>query len=176
MKAPANPWLARATISMSRSGARPPAERGEREQQQRDDEHAALAEVVGGAAAEQQEAREGDRVRVDDPLQLGRGEVEAVWIDGSATLTMLRSRMTMNCATQQTASSHAERARPAQPREDAVRRLGSCARVHLHASPLARRSCDTQRPPVSHRPAHTLQPALAVRVYHGRAQASSDRW
>ena len=29
------------------------------------------------------------------------------WIDGSATLTMLRSRMTMNCATQQTASSHA---------------------------------------------------------------------
>src|SRR5262249_8615501 len=31
------------------------------------------------------------------------------WIEGSATLTMLRSRMTMNCATQQTTSSQRER-------------------------------------------------------------------
>src|SRR5437588_7862810 len=35
------------------------------------------------------------------------------WIDGSATLTMLRSRMTMNCATQQTPSSHGETSRRA---------------------------------------------------------------
>ena len=52
-------------------------QRGEPEQEQRQDEHAALPEVVGGATAEHQEARERDRVGVDDPLQFGRGEAEA---------------------------------------------------------------------------------------------------
>src|SRR6476660_4607547 len=34
------------------------------------------------------------------------------WIDGSATLTMLRSRMTMNCATQQTTRIQPRRVPP----------------------------------------------------------------
>ncbi len=52
-------------------------ERGEPEHEQRHHEHPALPEVVGGAPAEHQEARERDRVGVDDPLQFGRGEAEA---------------------------------------------------------------------------------------------------
>ena len=77
ISAPARPWSARATISISRFGASAAGQRGEPEQHQRSDERAALAEVVGGAAAEHQEAGEGDRVGVDDPLQVGRGEAEA---------------------------------------------------------------------------------------------------
>ena len=52
-------------------------QRRDREQDQRRRERPPLPEVVGGAAAEHQEARERDRVRVDDPLQVSRGEVQA---------------------------------------------------------------------------------------------------
>jgi hypothetical protein len=38
----------------------------------------------------------------------GEEKPRSDWIEGSATLTMLRSRITMNCATQQTASSQPE--------------------------------------------------------------------
>ena len=77
IRAPARPCTARAPIehlAVRRDAAR---QRGEPEQEQRRHEHPALAEVVGGAPAEHQEARERDRVRVDDPLQFGRGEAEA---------------------------------------------------------------------------------------------------
>ena len=42
------------------------------------EEHPPPAEQVGGAAAEQEEAGEGQRVRVDDPLQAGGREAEVV--------------------------------------------------------------------------------------------------
>jgi hypothetical protein len=51
--------------------------RGQREQAECRHEHTALAEAVGGPAAEHEEAGERDRVRVDHPLQVGRGEVQA---------------------------------------------------------------------------------------------------
>ncbi len=57
-------------------GRRAAGERGEPEQDQAGDERAALAEVVGRAPAEHQEAGERDRVCVDDPLQVRRGEAE----------------------------------------------------------------------------------------------------
>ena len=53
-------------------------QRGEREQDEPGHEDAAASEQVGGPAAEQQEAGEGDRVGVDDPLQVDLGEAEAV--------------------------------------------------------------------------------------------------
>ena len=43
------------------------------------------------------------------------------WIEGSATLTMLRSRMTMNCATQHTTRIHVER--------EPARNSGACGRA-----------------------------------------------
>ena len=59
------------------------------------------ADQVAGAAAEEQEAAEDQRVGVDDPLQVGLGDIfSSVWIDGSATFTIVASRMTMNCARQ----------------------------------------------------------------------------
>ena len=108
ISAPPRPCTARAPTSISWPGAAPPASEASPNSISASDEHPALPEVVGGAAAEHQEARERDRVGVDDPLQFRRGEPRLDWIEGSATLTMLRSRMTMNWATQQTASSHAE--------------------------------------------------------------------
>jgi hypothetical protein len=62
------------------SGARrePAGERGGGEQRHAGDEHLAAAEQVGGAAAEEQEAAEGQRVGVDDPLQVVLGEVQRV--------------------------------------------------------------------------------------------------
>ena len=78
MSAPAEALHARARrSSVSRSGARPPASEASANSSSASDEHPALAEVVGGAPAEHQEAGERDRVGVDDPLQLGRGEAEA---------------------------------------------------------------------------------------------------
>ena len=52
-------------------------ERGDREQDQGGHEHPPLPELVGGPAAQHQEAGERDRIRVDHPLQVGRGEVQA---------------------------------------------------------------------------------------------------
>ena len=56
---------------------------------------------VGRAAAEQQEAAEDERVGVDDPLQAASARsARPRSIVGSATFTIVASRMTMNCATQ----------------------------------------------------------------------------
>ena len=52
-------------------------QRGRGEEHQRRDEHSPLPKLIGGTPAQQEEPREGDRVRVDDPQQLCRGEVEA---------------------------------------------------------------------------------------------------
>ena len=52
-----------------------------REHREADQEDAASAEEVGGPTAQKQEAGEGQRVRVDDPLQARRAEVQ-VPLDG----------------------------------------------------------------------------------------------
>ena len=62
------------------------------------------------ASAEQQEAAEHQRVGVDDPLQAAREKSRSVWIDGSATLTIVASSTTMNCA-KQTTTRATQRAR-----------------------------------------------------------------
>ena len=51
-------------------------QRRQPEQDQRGHEHTPLSEPVRGAATEHQEPRERDRVGVDHPLEIGRGEVE----------------------------------------------------------------------------------------------------
>ena len=59
------------------------------------------------------------------------------WIDGSATLTMLRSRMTMNCATQQTARSQRVLlgSRPVDGAGSPVPGLGGASMLTLSRSP-----------------------------------------
>ena len=52
-------------------------ERGGREDDEADEEDPLAAEDVRGAPAEEEEAAERDRVRGDDPLQPGLGEVQA---------------------------------------------------------------------------------------------------
>ena len=75
-------------------------ERRAREDYEPDQEDPLPAEQVAGAAAEQQKAAEHEGVGVDDPLQVALGQVEVLWIDGSATFTIVASRTTMNCARQ----------------------------------------------------------------------------
>ena len=76
--APPKPWSARAPISSAARVGQRAGERGEHEQRRPGEEHAPATEQVGGPPAEHQEAREGDRVGVDDPLQAGGREVETV--------------------------------------------------------------------------------------------------
>ena len=77
ISAPAKPCAPRATISVAWSGARPPASDAAANRTSASDERPPLAELVRRAAAEHQESGERDRVRVDDPLQVVRGEAEA---------------------------------------------------------------------------------------------------
>ena len=76
MTAPPSPWTARAAISTRLAVGEAAGQRGEREQEQARDEHPPAPEQVSRAAAEEQEAGEGDRIGVDDPLQVDLGEVE----------------------------------------------------------------------------------------------------
>ena len=70
------PWM-RASADQRGLGPREPAEeRADRERDQADHEDAAAAEQVRGPAAKQQEAAEDERVRGDDPLQVGLREAE----------------------------------------------------------------------------------------------------
>ena len=57
-------------------GRQAAGQRGEREQQHPGHEDAPAPEQVGRAAAQQQEAREGQRVGVDHPLQVDGGEAQ----------------------------------------------------------------------------------------------------
>jgi hypothetical protein len=59
IRAPAKPCAARAPISSPRS------------------DHPPLPEVICRAPSEQQKAGEGNRIRVDHPLQIGRREAKA---------------------------------------------------------------------------------------------------
>ena len=61
-----------------RARREPVQERGDREDHDADEEDPLAADEVAGAPAEQQEAAEDERVRVDDPLQVGVRHVEVV--------------------------------------------------------------------------------------------------
>jgi len=80
-------------------------QRGEREQQQRCDEHAPLPEWSAARPPSSRKPAKVIEYASTTHCRSGEEKPRLDWIEGSATLTMLRSRMTMNCATQQTASS-----------------------------------------------------------------------
>ena len=85
------------------AGARrePVEQRGDGEDDEADEEDLLAPSEVARAPAEQEEAAEHQRVRVDDPLQVGLAEIpRSFWMDGSATFTIVASRITMNCAMQ----------------------------------------------------------------------------
>ena len=75
-------------------------ERRAREDYEPDQEDSLPAKQVAGAAAEQQKAAEHEGIGVDDPLQVAPERWRSLWIDGSATFTIVASSTTMNCATQ----------------------------------------------------------------------------
>ena len=77
MPAPPRPWTARATMSCVGSVAKAASGRGEREDRDADDEDGAAAEAVAERDREEDEAREDQRVRVDEPLQLFDGGAAA---------------------------------------------------------------------------------------------------
>jgi hypothetical protein len=71
--------LGRTRADQHRGGAREPIdERGGGEERDAGEEQAAAPEQVREASAQEQEAAEGQRVGVDDPLQVGRAEPQAV--------------------------------------------------------------------------------------------------
>ena len=70
-----SPWTPRATISHASDWGQAGA-RGDREHGQPEHENPPAPEQVRRPAAEQQEAAEGQGVGVDDPLQVGLGEVQ----------------------------------------------------------------------------------------------------
>ena len=61
-----------------RRGGEPAGERTRGEQQDPRDEHPAPAEEITSAAAQQQQTAEGERVAVDDPLQVGGIEAQGM--------------------------------------------------------------------------------------------------
>ena len=77
INAAARPCTARAPTSTPWVGATPPISEVIPNSDQRRYERAALPEEIGRATAKHQEAGERDRIRVDDPLQVRRGEAEA---------------------------------------------------------------------------------------------------
>src|SRR5437763_2275642 len=108
MNAQLKPWTARAKTSISWVCAAPPASdaspnrisaetkilRCPRRSAARPPSIRKLANVIAYASTTHCRSAE-EKLRLD-------------WIDGSATLTMLRSRITMNCETQQTTRIHVE--------------------------------------------------------------------
>ena len=84
------------TSSRSRS-----EHRGCCEEDDAGEKHALAAEEIAGTTTEEEEAAEDERVGVHDPLQPSLELMSsAILIDGSATLVIVASRITMNCARQ----------------------------------------------------------------------------
>ena len=66
---------------LARARREPVQERRRREDDEADEEEPLAAEKVAGATAEQEEAAEHERVRIDDPLEVGLAQAE-VLLDG----------------------------------------------------------------------------------------------
>jgi hypothetical protein len=104
ISAPPRPWIPRATISTRLVGARPPS--------------SDASEKMISAATNVRRWPYTSPTRpasinmppntiayaLTTQLRSAEEKFSPTWIDGSATLTIPRSRITMNCATQQTAS------------------------------------------------------------------------
>ena len=75
--APPAPWTARAASSAADEVARPPASDASVKMSKAGHEGLAPAEYVAGPAAQEQQAAEGQSVRVEDPGQAGRRQVQA---------------------------------------------------------------------------------------------------
>ena len=107
INAPARPCTARAATSTIWSGAAPPASEAS---PNRIKPATSVRRCPKWSATRPPSIRKPANVIAyasTTHCRSGEEKPRSDWIDGSATLTMLRSRMTMNCATQQTASSSA---------------------------------------------------------------------
>src|SRR4051812_39110405 len=103
ISAPAKPWRARAATSVTWSGAMPPASDAS---PNRSSEAANVRRWPKKSAARPPSMRNPANViayAFTTHCRSSEEKPRSDWIDGSATLTMLRSRMTMNWAAQQTA-------------------------------------------------------------------------
>jgi hypothetical protein len=144
-------------------GCQATGQRREREHEQRQDEYAALPEVIGRSAAEHQEARERDRVGVDDPLQFGRQEAEA---------RLDRGQRDVDDAQVEDHHELRHAADDQQPHRTATllglvrRRPGyarSCCRVNAHETP---NNCDWSRP-MRKTPRNAMLTTLAILASSG---------
>ena len=77
--APPIPCAPRAMISQSGDVRRAAERRGDREERDRDEKDALAAEQVAERAGVEHRRREGERVGVHDPLQVGEGGVELLF-------------------------------------------------------------------------------------------------
>ena len=102
VSAPPMPWMKRATTSTAWLSATPAGERGGGEEGESGEEDAPAAEEVAEPAGQQQQAAEGDQVGVDDPGEARLREAEVVWIEGSATFTIVASRTIISMPAQRT--------------------------------------------------------------------------
>ena len=119
----------------------PAQRRGQREERDAAQEHALAADQVAEPPGQQQEAAERDQVGVDDPGQVGLGEVRGrVWIAGSATFTTEPSSVFMSIARQTTPSAIQRRRLPV-----VTMGLGAHPGTLTQRQPSARRARDAVR-------------------------------
>ena len=76
MNAAPKPWTARVRMSTPGRSRERRRERAPTEDHEPDEQRRLASVAVAGAARDQEEAREDERVRVDDPLQLARRRAE----------------------------------------------------------------------------------------------------
>ncbi len=108
IRAPPRPCTARATISISRPGAAPPTSEAS---PNRSSARTNIRRCPKWSAARPPNIKKpANVIAYASTIHCSSGAENPRfnWIEGSATLTMLRSRITMNWATQQTTRSHAE--------------------------------------------------------------------
>jgi hypothetical protein len=90
--------------SATPQSSEPTEQRAEREERKPDEEEPPAAEQIGDPPAQQEGAAEHDRVGGDHPLQVLLGEAEIALDRGQGDVTIVASRMTMNCAVTTSAS------------------------------------------------------------------------
>ena len=108
--APPTPCTKRAAISIAAVCAAPHSSEA-RVKTQPGEEDALAADQVAEPARQQQQAAERDQVGVDHPGQADREKPRSLWIVGSATFTIVWSRMIISIPAQSTTrASQRERA------------------------------------------------------------------
>jgi hypothetical protein len=107
ISAPPKPWMPRATISTSLVGARPPSSDANEKMISAATNVRRWPYTSPTRPASISMPPNTIAYALTTQLRSAEEKFSPTWIDGSATLTIPRSRITMNCATQQTASSTA---------------------------------------------------------------------